>query len=170
MRLIETDFWTLRYWRWTSVLVECMMGKEHLLTASCRQVWHLNTSDVHFKLWVITCVAAIRCGDAVVVQKFSIRGLLVGISGGRTSHPWNFGQTSRGSFGHWRAATLQQELPVVDDPGSTGGRAEQGPSGSSGIVVGHVRRVVDGHPPGRRDGLGSGLLAVSGHPLSTMVN
>lgn len=36
--------------------------------------------------------------------------------------------------------------------------------------MGHVRRVVDGHPPGRRDGLGSGLLAVSGHLLSTIIN
>ncbi len=50
------------------------------------------------------------------------------------------------------------------------GRAEQGPSGSSGVVVGHVRRVVDGHPPGRRDGLGSGLLAVSGHLLSDIMD
>lgn len=50
------------------------------------------------------------------------------------------------------------------------GGAEQGPSGSSGVVVGHVCRVVDGHPPGRRDGLGSGLLAVSGHLVSTIIN
>lgn len=49
------------------------------------------------------------------------------------------------------------------------GRAEQGPSGSRGVVVGHVRRVVDGHPPGRRDSLGSGLLAVSGHLRLTLM-
>lgn len=52
---------------------------------------------------------------------------------------------------------------------TAGGGAEQGPAGSGGVVVGHVRRVVDGHRPGRRDGLGSGLLAVS-HLLSTIIN
>lgn len=46
---------------------------------------------------------------------------------------------------------------------TAGGRAEQGPSGSRGVVMGHVRRVADGHPPGRRDGLGSGLLDICGH-------
>lgn len=45
-------------------------------------------------------------------------GLLIGVSGGRTGHPWNFGQTLRRSLGHRRAATLQQELSVVDDPGT----------------------------------------------------
>ena len=33
--------------------------------------------------------------------------------------------------------------------------------------MGHVNRVVDGHPPGGRDGLSGGLLAVSRHLLST---
>lgn len=46
---------------------------------------------------------------------------------------------------------------------TAGGGAEQGPSGGGGVVVGHVRRVADGHPAGGRDGLGSGLLAVGGH-------
>lgn len=50
------------------------------------------------------------------------------------------------------------------------GRAEQGPSGSRGVVEGHVRRLVDRHPPDRRDGLGSGLLAVGGHFLSAIMN
>lgn len=49
---------------------------------------------------------------------------------------------------------------------TTGGRAKQGSSRSSGVILGHVRRVVDGHPPGRRDGLGSGLQEFSGHILS----
>lgn len=43
------------------------------------------------------------------------------------------------------------------------GCAEQSSAGSRGVVQGHVRRVVDGHPPGRRDGFGSGFLAVRGH-------
>lgn len=53
---------------------------------------------------------------------------------------------------------------------TTRGGAEQCPSGSSGVVVGHVRRVGDGHPPARRDGLGSCLLTVSGHLLSAVIN
>lgn len=67
----------------------------------------------------LTSVAAIRCSDVVVVvQGLSVRGLLTGLSGGRTGHPWNDGQTMRRSPGHGRTATLQQELPVVDDPGT----------------------------------------------------
>lgn len=97
-------------------------------------------------------------------------GILSCVFGGRTGHPWNVGQTSWRGLGQRRAAAPQQELSVIDDPGTTRGRAEQGPSGSGGVVVGHVRRVVDGHPPGRRDGLGSGLLAVSGHLLSAVIN
>lgn len=50
------------------------------------------------------------------------------------------------------------------------GCAEQSSAGSRGVVQGHVRRVVDGHPPGRRDGFGSGLLAVRGHLRLATVN
>lgn len=50
--------------------------------------------------------------------------------------------------------------PFIDTIIHRGG-AEQGASGSGGAVGGHV--VGDGHPPGRRDDLGGGLLAVSGH-------
>lgn len=50
------------------------------------------------------------------------------------------------------------------------GRAEQGPPRSRGVIEGHVCRVVDDHPPGRRDGLGSGLLVVSGHLRSAKMN
>lgn len=41
----------------------------------------------------LTSVAAIRCSNAVVVvvQGFSVRGLLTGVSGGRTGYPWNDG-------------------------------------------------------------------------------
>lgn len=88
-------------------------------------------------------------------------GLFVGVSGGRAGHPGNVGQTMRRSFSYRRAATLQQELSIIDDPGAPRGRAEQGPSRSRGVVVRHVRLVVDGHPSARRDGLGSGLLAIS---------
>lgn len=95
---------------------------------------------------------------------------LIGVFRRRPGHAFNLGQTLRRSPGHRRAATLQQELAVVDDPGPAGGRAEQGPSGGGGVVVGQVRRVVDGHPPGGRDGLGSGLLAVSGHLLSDVMD
>lgn len=66
----------------------------------------------------LTSVATIRCSDAVVVQGLSVRGLLIGVSEGRTGHPWNDGQTMRRSLGHGRTATLQQELSVVDDPGT----------------------------------------------------
>lgn len=48
--------------------------------------------------------------------------------------------------------------------------AKQGSSRGGGVVVGHVVRVVDDHPPGRRDGLGSCLLAVGGHFRSTVMN
>lgn len=50
------------------------------------------------------------------------------------------------------------------------GCAEQSSAGSRGVVQGHVRRVVDGHPPGPRDGFGSGLLAVRGHLRLATVN
>ncbi len=50
------------------------------------------------------------------------------------------------------------------------GRAEQGPSRSRGVVMRHVLRVVDGHPSSRRDGLGSGLLTISGHCLLIIMN
>lgn len=41
----------------------------------------------------LTGVAAVRCSNAVVVvvQGFSVSGLLAGVSGGRTGHPWNDG-------------------------------------------------------------------------------
>lgn len=35
--------------------------------------------------------------------------------------------------------------------------------------MGHLLRIVDGHHPDRRDGLGGGRLAVSGHLLSTQL-
>lgn len=54
----------------------------------------------------------------VVVQYFSITGLLDGLFGWRVGHPWNAWQTSRRGTGQWRAAALQQELSVVDDPGT----------------------------------------------------
>lgn len=44
--------------------------------------------------------------------------------------------------------------------------AEQGSTRSSRVVLGHVICIVDGHSPDGRDGLGSCLLAVSGHLLS----
>lgn len=87
--------------------------------------------------------------------------------GWRTGDPWNGGQTSRRGPGQRRAATVQQELSVIDDSGSSRSGAKQGPSGGGGVVVGHVICIVDGHPPGRRDGLGSCLLVVSGHLHST---
>lgn len=120
--------------------------------------------DVHLKLCVITGGAALR-SSAVVVQKFSVVGLLVQVFGG-ASHTGNVGQTAWRGPGQRRAATVQQELPLVDDPRTARGGAEQGSSGGRGVVMGHVGCVVDGHPPGGRDGLGSGLLAVSGHLLS----
>lgn len=55
----------------------------------------------------LTSVAAVRCSNAVVVQGLSVRGLLDGVSGGRTGHPWNGGQTMRGGFGHGRTAAIQ---------------------------------------------------------------
>lgn len=67
----------------------------------------------------LTSVAAFRCSHVVVVvQGFSVTGLLTGVSGGRTGHSWNVGQTFRRSLGHRRTATLQQELSVIDDPGT----------------------------------------------------
>lgn len=60
-----------------------------------------------------TSSAAFRCSDVVV--SLSILGLLIGVW---TGHSWNDWQTFRRSLSHRRAATLQQELSVVDDPGT----------------------------------------------------
>ena len=65
-----------------------------------------------------TSTAAVRSSDGVVVQRFSIKGLPIGLFGGRAGHPWNAGKTSGRSPGQRRAATLQQELSVVNDPGT----------------------------------------------------
>lgn len=45
-------------------------------------------------------------------------GLLSCVFGGRTGHPWNVGQTSWRGLGQRRAAAPQQELSVIDDPGT----------------------------------------------------
>lgn len=133
-----------------------------------RALSHLSTHqqqlDVHFKLCFITGALVIRRSDDVVVQWLSVVGLFIDdVFGGGTGHPWNVRQTSGGSLGHRGPATLQQELSVVDDPGAARGCAEQCSSGCSGVVMRHVLRVVYGHPSGRRDGLGSGLLTTRGH-------
>lgn len=125
--------------------------------------------DVHFKLRVIASVAAVRLRDVIIVPDFSIMGLL-GVFGGWTCDPWNDGQTFWRSLSYWGATTFQQELAVIDNPSTARSCAEEGPSGGRRVVMGHVRRVADGHPPGRRDGLSSGLLVVSGHLLLDIVN
>lgn len=45
-------------------------------------------------------------------------GILSCVFGGRTGHPWNVGQTSWRGLGQRRAAAPQQELSVIDDPGT----------------------------------------------------
>lgn len=65
----------------------------------------------------LTRVATLGCSD-VVVQQLSIVNLLHGVSGRKSGHPGNVGQTAWRSLGHRRAATLQQELSVIDDPGT----------------------------------------------------
>lgn len=54
-------------------------------------------------------------------------GLVINaVFGGRTGDPGNVRQRARGSLGHGGAATLQQELPVVDYPGTfIGGRQDR---------------------------------------------
>lgn len=44
--------------------------------------------------------------------------LLNDVFGSGAGHPCNFGQTLRRSLGHWRPTTFQQELSVIDDPGT----------------------------------------------------
>lgn len=62
-----------------------------------------------------TCTATVS-RRRVYVHYFSIKGLLVELFGWRTGHPWNAGKASWRSLCQRRAPTLQQELPVVDDP------------------------------------------------------
>jgi len=121
--------------------------------------------DIHFKLCIVTSALVIRCSDDVVVQWFSRVGLLIDeVFRGGAGHPWNVRQATWGGLSHWGATTLQQELSVVNDPGTAGGRAKQCSSRSSAVVVGHVLCVVDSHPSGRWNGLGgTGLLAARRH-------
>lgn len=68
----------------------------------------------------------------------------------RPGDSWDVGQV-RGSPGQRRRPALEQELPVIDDPGSSWRGAEQGPPGGRGVVLGHVSSIVDGHPSDSRD-------------------
>lgn len=64
----------------------------------------------------LTCGAARRRRDVVVVVwGVYITGLC---TEGRIGHTPNARQTLRGSLGHGGTAALQQELSVIDDPGT----------------------------------------------------
>ena len=76
----------------------------------------------------LTSSLAVRCLDDVVVERFSVLGL---VFNGGAGHPWNVGQTPGRGAGHWGAATLQKELAVVDDPGAFG---ESGGDADVGLV------------------------------------
>jgi len=65
--------------------------------------------------------------------------LLIGVLGGRAGHPWNFGQTARRSLGHRGAATPQQELSVVDDPGTFSVKGKK----KRMMTIGHGALTVD---------------------------
>lgn len=68
----------------------------------------------------------------------------------RTGDSWDVGQIGRRTSQRRRPA-LQEELPVVDDPGTSWRCAEQGPPGGRGVVLGHVGSIVDGDPSDGRD-------------------
>lgn len=92
---------------------------------------------------------------------------IVDVFGGWAGDPWNVGERARWSPGQRGTAALQQELPVVDDSCTSRCCAEQSAPGSSGVVVGHVRGVVYGHPPGRNGLASSGLLTARRHLQNT---
>lgn len=76
--------------------------------------------------------------------------------------PWDVRQVG-GCAGQGGCPTLQQELPVVDDPCTSGRGAEQSPTGSGGVVLGHVRGIVDGDPSHGGDVPASALLTSRRH-------
>lgn len=63
-------------------------------------------------------------------------GFRSGVFGGWTGHSRDVGQTMWRSLGHRRAATIQQELSVVDDPGTFGQDKQN---------VGHQRSCIIKH-------------------------
>ena len=65
----------------------------------------------------LTSSLAVRCLDDVVIERFSVRGLVFNRGAG---HPWNVGQTPGWGPSHRGAAALQQELAIVDYPGAFG--------------------------------------------------
>lgn len=81
----------------------------------------------------------------------------------RAGHPWNVREAAGGCASQWGAATVQQEFSVVDDSGASRGGAEQGSSGGSGVVMGQMGCIVDGHPSGGWDCPTGGLLAAYRH-------
>jgi len=124
--------------------------------------WGANAIlDVHLKLGIFPCT--LLGGLVVVVEGQRSLGR-VAVAGGGAGHPWNVGEAAGGRAGQRGAAAVQQELAVVDDARSSWCCAKQSPSRRSGVIMWHMRRIVDGHSSGGRNGTASGgLLAAHGH-------
>lgn len=78
----------------------CVSGSSHCVPMRCE----------------LTVVIVGRCSDAFAARGLSIGDVLVW----RRGHPGNGGQASRRSLGHGWIATVQQELAIIDDPGTCG--------------------------------------------------
>lgn len=111
----------------------------------------LDSSDVHFKLGVF---CALLCEQVVVVVTARCLFRLVHAAGGvwfeRPGDSWDIRHFGRRTSQR-RCPTLQEELPIVNYSGTSRCSAEQSPSWSRGVVLGHVSSIVDGNPPDSRD-------------------
>lgn len=102
-----------------------------------------SLSDVHFKLGLLSC-AYLFLGMLSVTADCGFRLLGTHFQGsGDARDVWEV----RWGSGQGRSPTLQQELTVIDDSGSSRRSAEQSPSRSGGVVLGHVGSIENGHPP-----------------------
>ncbi|TNN86280.1 hypothetical protein EYF80_003365 [Liparis tanakae] len=88
----------------------------------------------------------------VAGRRFRLARVVAGVGFERPGHSGDVGQIGRRTSQR-RRPTLQEELPVVDDPGTLKAAAEEtkSPPGGRGVVLGHVGSVVDGDPSDGRD-------------------
>lgn len=120
-------------------------------------------SDVHLKLGIFPCSLLCR-GAAVIVEGLLVFGcVVVGSRYSGAGHPWNVREAAGGCAGQRGGTAFQEELPIVDNAGSSGCCAKQSPPRRSGVIMWHVGRIVDDHPSGGRNGTAGGLLTTHGH-------
>lgn len=118
-----------------------------------------SSSHVHFKLGIICALVRAELPLAVVAERLlGLDGVPGGVGLECPGDSRDVGHLG-GRVSQRGRPTLQQELSVVDDPGASWRGAEHRPSGSGGVLLGHVGRVVHGDPADGRDVAAPATLA-----------